>query len=131
MVKKELTLRERRKIYEDAVFIVAQTQKINDATPTAVRERAVQNMVDQQTNHCVSIIITVLGYHEIAVVSDDGLKKTMLLPEDNDELYTIEKGKFEEIVQILPKNKELREALWKTFIKRDKKAKAKFDSFVA
>lgn len=131
MIKKELTMRERRKIYEDTICIVAQTHKMVAASPTALKERVVKNMIDKQTDRCVAILTTVLGYHEAVTIDDDGVKHTMLMPEDLDSNYSIEKKKFEEIVQKLPENKELREAMWKSFVKRDQKAKEKFDSFAA
>ena len=131
MVKKELGLRARRRIYEDTICLVAQTQKMSSSTASATRGRAVDNLIEKQTDRCVSILMTVLGYHETVSVSADGIKKIVLLPEDNDEKYAIEKSKFEDVIQKLPTNKELKEALWKAFIKRDKKATEKLDTLVA
>lgn len=129
MVRKELTLRERRRIYEDTICIVAQTNKIGSDT-NAIKERSIRNMIDKQLNRCTSILITVLNYHE-AVEESDGVRKVMLLPEDNEPKYSIEKSKFEELVRQLPENKDLRESLWSSFVKRDKKASAKFAALVA
>ena len=131
MVKKELTLRERRKIYEDTIYVVSQTQKISTVSRGIQNDRTVQNMIEKQTDRCVSILTTVLGYHETVVVGDDNTKTTMLMPTDDDSAYAIEKKKFEEIVQLLPNNKELKESLWKAFVKRDKKATDKFNTWVA
>ena len=131
MVKKDLTLRERRKIYEDTIYVIAQTQKIGNASPTALKERAIRNMIEKQMDRCVSILTTVLGYNETVSVDASGAKKRILVPEDRDSNYTIEKSKFEDVVQRLPENKELREALWKSFVKRDQKATEKFNAMVA
>lgn len=131
MIKRELGLRERRKIYEDTIYVVAQTQKIGSVSSVVLKERAVKNMVSNQTDRCVSILATVLGYHETVLTEADGTKKTFLLPEDNDMDYAIEKEKFENVVQRLPANKELKEALWKSFVKRDKKAIEKLEILVA
>jgi hypothetical protein len=129
MVKKELGLRERRKIYEDTICVVAQNQKIGASSVS--KERAMRNMIEKQTAKCVSILSTVLGYHEKTVEMEDGVKTIMLIPGDEAHDYALEKSKFEDLVQLLPNNKELREALWKTCIKRDKKATAKLHTLIA
>jgi hypothetical protein len=131
MVKKELGIRERRKVYEDAICVVAQSQKLGASSPTAMKERSVKNLIEKQNNRCVSILATVLGYRETSVMQDDGTKLTMLVPNDGDESCAIEKKKFEEIVQELPNNKELKEALWKAFVQRDQKSTEKFNSLIA
>ena len=131
MLKKELTVRERRKIYEDTIYVVAQAQKIGAKSPVASKERAVQNLIEKQTSRCVTILTTVLGYHESILADENGTKRTMLLPEDNNPEYAIEKSKFEEVVLRLPENKELREALWRSFVKRDKASTEKLNVLVA
>lgn len=128
-LKKELGLRERRKIYEDAINVVAQTKKMVD--DKSQPSRAMKNLVDKQFDRCSSILATVLGCHERTIVNPDETRNIMLMPEDDDNLYSIEKSKFDEIVQQLPDNKDLRESLWKTFVKRDQKAKAKLDAMIA
>ena len=129
MVKRELTLRERRRIYEDAICIVAQANKMS-ADEVMSKERAIRNLIDKQLDRCMSILMTTLNYHE-AVEEANGIKRVMLYPEDNDSNYAIEKSKFESLLRQLPDNKELRESLWKSFVKRDKKATATFASVVA
>jgi hypothetical protein len=130
MIKKDLTLRERRKIYEDAICVVSQTQKIKSSSKALLNERFVKNVTDRQFDHCVSIIAATLGYHETPRINEDGTKQIMLLPEDDNAEYGIYKDKFCEIIQDIPSNRALKEALWKTFIKRDKKAKTKLDAFI-
>lgn len=127
MPKKELSLRERRKIYEDTITVVAQTQKL---TETSNGDRVVQNVIKKQYERCSNILATVLGYHE-SYVDDDGKKCTMLLPDDNDEKYAIEKEQFNELVKTLPQNKLMKECLWKSFVKRDKKSVEKFKELIA
>jgi len=79
-------------------------------------------MIAGQMERCASILITVLGYHEVSALANDGNKVAVLCPDDNDRVYSIEKTKFESIVPLLPKNKELKESLWKSFVKRDRRA---------
>jgi hypothetical protein len=126
MAKRELGIRERRRIYEDTICIVAQNQKM---TATASRERVMKNAIEKQNSRCVSILATVLGNHETTVESEE-MKMVMIVPDDDNQELMIEKKKFEEIVQQLPNNKELRETLWKAHAKRDKKAIAKLGSLI-
>lgn len=127
MIKKELGLRERRRIYEDTICIVAQNQKM--AASPAATTRTMKNLMSKQTDKCVSVLATVLGQREMPVETNDE-KVIMLVPNDDDKDYIIEKKKFEEIVQQLPNNKELRESLWKAYAKRDKRAKEKLDALI-
>ena len=128
MVKKELGLRERRRIYEDAIAVVAQNQKM--AESAAAKERVVKNMIEKQRTKCTAILATTLGYYE-TVVEIDGEKVTMLTTIDDNNDYAIEKKKFDELVQKLPGDKELREAIWKACVKRDQKATDKFTQLIA
>ena len=128
-MERRVSLSKRRRIYEDAIYIVAQAKQIG-SDHVALNERTIRNMLDKQMNRCMSIIISVLNYHE-KNESIDGAKRVMLYPEDNDPSYAIEKSKFEALIKQLPENKELREALWNSFVKRDKKAIDKFTKLVA
>lgn len=131
MGKTELGLRERRRIYEDAICIVAQTNKIANASPNAMNVRSVKNMVDKQLDRCTSILTTVLGCREVTVANENEEKVVMIAPMDDAPDLAIAKSKFEEVVRRLPEDKELKESLWKTYVKRDKKAKAKLDLKIA
>lgn len=131
MLKKELGIRERRRIYEDAICIVAQTNKLANSSPDAMAVRSVKNMVDKQISRCTSILTTVLGCHEATITNEREEKIVMIVPMDDSAEYSIAKSKFEDVVRRLPEDKELKESMWKAYIKRDKKAKDKFDSKIA
>ena len=130
MVKKELGIRERRKIYEDAICVVSQSQKLGTANQTTMKDRSVQNLIDKQMNRCTSILATVLGYNETTISHNNGTKSIMMIPADGEENVVIEKKKFEEIVQKLPNDKELKETLWKALTKRDQKATEKLNQLI-
>ena len=110
--KNELTIRERRKIYEDSICVIKQTQKMCDTSPAAASGRAMRNLMEKQIDKCSSIIFTVLGYHEATKNNDDGTISNILVPSDDDPSYIIDKKRFDKnIVPNLPKDKDLRESL--------------------
>jgi hypothetical protein len=131
MVKKELTIRERRKIYEDAIYVVAQTQKMSDKSQEAAKSRAMRGLIEKQLDRCSSIIYTVLGYHEVAQADDNGVKKAVLMHNTENSAPTIERKRFDgTIIPNLPKDKQLKETLWKALVKGDKAAKERLNAFV-
>ena len=129
---KELTVRERRKIYEDSICVIKQTQKMNDVSPVAASGRAMRNLMEKQIDRCSSIICTVLGYNEATKTNDDGTITKILVPSDGDASYVIDRERFDsKIVPNLPNDKDLRESLWKALVKRDKRAKERLDARLA
>jgi hypothetical protein len=127
--RKELTVRERRKIYEDTICVIKQTQKMGDISPKAASGRAIRGLIDKQIDRCTSIICTVLGYNEATRSNEDGTITKVLVPTDEDASYVIDRERFDRIiVPNLPNDRDLRESLWKALIKRDKKAKARLDA---
>ena len=128
--KKELTVRERRKIYEDAICVIKQTQKMEDVSAKAAGSRAMRNLMEKQIDRCASIITTTLGYNEATKRNEDGTVTQILVPVDGDASYIVDKKKFDEtIIPRLPNDKDLRESLWKALVKRDKKAKERIDIY--
>ena len=123
-------IRERRKVYEDAIAIVGQAQKMQQKIPAALA-RTCSTTSNHQIARCASIIETSLGYHETVVENADGTRTAMLYPEDNNAAYAISKEKFDAIVHQLPNNKDLKESMWKHRIKREAKATAKFHGLTA
>lgn len=126
MVKKELSVRERRKIFEDTICIVAKTQKLS----TSGREdRALASLVRGQIDKCTNIIATSLGYRE-SVIESDGIKNKVYTSIIGQSEQTISKDLFTALVQRLPKEKALKETMWKAAVKNDKKAIAIFNEMV-
>lgn len=128
--QKILGMRERRRIYEDAICIVSQVDKMQETYPENAK-KVMLRMMKKQLTKAMEIIVTTLGYHENTTRDTEGCPHTIFLPEDDDASYGIEKEKMEKILVQLPKNKELKESLWKSCVKRDKKATDMFRSLVA
>ena len=123
-------IRERRRVYEDAIAIIGQAQKMQQKVPANLA-RVCASTTNQQLARCASIIETSLGYHETMVENKDGTRTAMLYPEDNNADYAITKEKFDLLIQQLPNNKDLKESMWKHMIKREAKATAKFHGLTA
>jgi hypothetical protein len=115
-------IRERRKIYEDAIYLLKQTEKTRSATMAIQQERAVQNLLKGQLDRCYSILITALGYVEKTRCDNVGNKEIVLLPLDGDQTASIKKNTFEKILSILPQDKQIKDLVWKAMVKRDKHA---------
>lgn len=114
--KKGLGIRDRRRIYDDAVSIINQVEKMQSKTKEE-EMRIMEKLFHKQRAKALEIITVTLGYHE--VTSDT---VTMLVPEDGNAEYSINKNSLEKVLRDLPKNKELKESLWKSCIKRDTKS---------
>lgn len=114
--KKGLGIRDRRRIYDDAVSIINQVEKMQAKTKEE-EMRIMEKLFHKQRTKALEIITVTLGYHE--VTSDT---VTMLVPEDGNAEYSINKNSLEKVLRDLPKNKELKESLWKSCIKRDTKS---------
>lgn len=128
MVKKELSVRERRKIFEDTICIVAKTQKLS---ASGREDRALASLVRGQIDKCTNIIATSLGYRESVIENDDGIKNKVYTSIIGQSEQTISKDLFTALVQRLPKEKALKETMWKAAVKNDKKAIAIFNEMVA
>lgn len=124
MAKKEIGLRERRKIYEDAIGIVLRSQKYRHNN-----DRFAKNLVDAQIAKCVSIIATTLGYSE-EIIEADGKKETVWMI-NRDESTKLTKEQMNSIVAQLPNNRELKNDLWKSAIKGDSESSNRINVFVA
>lgn len=128
MKNKDLTLRERRKIYEDAICIVKQAQKINDASVGTPKERSLQLFIEDQYAHCSSIIASLLGCDASA---SDNSGATQAVRLGCCSTLMLSRQQFDALVQRLPNDKTLKEALWKLCIKNDSKAIDQIKPFVA
>ena len=129
--KNELGIRERRRIFEEAIYIVAQIQRVDSIAKGSTQAKSIQSSSNKQFNSCVSVLSTVLGYHEIAHECQDGTKTQMLVTNDENEEYTVDKKKFEDIVRQMPNSKEVKDAVWKSLVKRDKKYSDRYKALIA
>lgn len=114
--KKALGIRDRRRIYDDAVSIINQVERMQEKTKEE-EMKVMEKLFNKQRSKALEIITVTLGYHE--VTSDN---VTILVPEDGNADYSINKNSLEKVIRDLPKNKELKESLWKSCIKRDTKS---------
>lgn len=118
-------LRERKRIYKNTVDIIAQTITLKEQLPTigsTKRESEKDKAVKKQLAKSMEIIMITLGYHEGAEFTEKDEPLKVYLPEDNNREYGINKEKLEEVLIQLPTNKDFKEALWKSCVKRDAKA---------
>lgn len=125
MSTKRLGLRERRKIYEDAINVVAQAQKAYEAISGARQEKTIRTFTEKQITKCTSIIAATLGYDE-TVSENGGVKTHVYVLDDENYNCAIEKEELENIVKRLPGDKQLRESLWKMTVKKDGKSRETF-----
>jgi hypothetical protein len=128
MTKQALGIRERRKIYEDTINIIAQNQKIGASTSD--KDRAMRTVLAKQNDRCMSILTTILGCQEKTVEDDSGTRNTSIVVPNGKEGYIIDKKQLETLVQQLPKNKELRESLWALCIKGKVLESGTLDAFI-
>ena len=124
MAKKEIGLRERRKIYEDAISIISRSQKFRHN-----EDRFAKDLIAKQINKSTSIIATTLGYSE-EIINIDGQKETVWMI-DHDESTKLTKDQMSKIATQLPTNKELKNSFWKMAIYSDKSAMSAINTFVA
>jgi hypothetical protein len=121
MTTKGFTIRERRKIYEDAVCLLQQTDRIRDATKEIKKERALCNLLNNQTDRCASILITSLGYVE-SIHHDGTHARKVLVPIDGDMRHLIDKDAFVRTIKVIHKDKSIKDLVWKAMAKRDPKS---------
>ena len=123
MLKKNkgLGIRERRRIYDETISIVAQNKKMCDSE-IAKKDKSIKSAAKRTHKHSSTVIMLALGYHEEKRVNEKEEEYIILCDESSDENTSIMKEKFDDLILQLPENKELKTLLWKSCVKNDKKA---------
>lgn len=123
-----LTLKDRRKIYENAISVIIQANKIKEKFPVIEKNKSGALLIDNQLDGCAEMIATTLGLEETTVRSEDGTTH-VIVSLLGDELV-FKKSDFQDVVIRVSKDKAFKEALWKRCIKRDNRSKTKFAELI-
>ena len=131
MLNKEvgITLRERRRIYDETVSIINQNQKMAEME-IAKKDRSLKSIASRTLKHSSTVLMLALGYHEEYRVDESGEENCMLLNDQQNAETSIKKEDFDTLILKLHESKELKTLLWKCCIKQDKKARKKLNTYL-
>lgn len=119
-IRKELSLKERRKIFEESVGMIQSIKKIDDINlSNDVCNRKVKNLSNKQLSRCHAILTAALCCEEQSVV--EGETKVVVIVNKTTGME-IKRDKFESLMNALPGNKTLKEDVWKALVRGNKKA---------
>ena len=119
-IKKELSLKERRKIFEETVGMIQSIQKIeNINVSNDVCNRKIKNLSNKQLSRCHTILAATLCCEEQTIV--EGETKSSVVVNNTTDMI-IKREKFNALMNSLPGNKTLKENVWKALVRGNKKA---------
>lgn len=114
------SLRQRRRVFDEAVGLIVSQSNTKDRRPDIFQEREIRNFEESNIQSCSTIIMSALGCTEQSK-DMDGVNEVIVISED-DQDFLIRKSQFRALIERIPKNKEIKNNLWKAFVKKNKKS---------
>ena len=119
-IKNELSLKERRKIFEETVGMIQSIQKIEDVNMSNdVCNRKIKNLSNKQRSRCHNILLATLCCEEHTIVEGE---TTVVVIVNKTTDMVVNRDKFITLMNSLPGNKTLKEDVWKALVRGNKKA---------
>lgn len=107
-------------MFDEAVGLIVSQSKTKDRRPDIFQEREIRNFEESNIQSCSTIIMSALGCTEQSK-DMDGVNEVIVISED-DQDFLIRKSQFRALIERIPKNKEIKNNLWKAFVKKNKKS---------
>lgn len=119
-INKELSLKERRKIFEESVGMIQSIQKIDDINlSNEVCNRKVKNLSNKQLSRCHAILAAALCCEEQSIIEGEVNVAVIVNKTTGMEM---KRDRFDALMNNLPGNKTLKENVWKALVRGNKKA---------